>query len=230
MLVEITEIEHAALANLLGKLTSRRALTRIPIPIDPAKFSTSPIIEFLPIPGRDYSMGRFPVTQAQYEAVMGVNPSHFKGDPRLPVETVSWDDAQEFCKKLSASSGMVVRLPLEAEWEHACRAGSTTVYCNGDTEADLDRVGWYYKNSDNKTHPVGQKQPNAWGLYDMHGNVWEWCADRHDSSGAARMLCGGSWVSNPGGCRSVFRDFFYPGDQIGNFGFRVVSVPSSRIP
>jgi eukaryotic-like serine/threonine-protein kinase len=129
----------------------------------------------------------YEVTQGEYERVMGTNPSHFKGDPRLPVETVSWQDAMTFCERLSAlpaerSAGRVYRLPTEAEWEYACRAGSTTIYSFGDSEGSLGDYAWYDSNSGSKTHPVGQKRPNAWGLYDMHGNVWEWCSDWYDGS------------------------------------------------
>ena len=128
-----------------------------------------------------FYLGVYEVTQEQYERVMGKNPSNFKG-PQNPVEKVSWDDAVEFCRKLSElpeekAAGRIYRLPTEAEWEYACRAGTTTKYSFGDSESELGEYGWFDKNSDRKTHPVGQKQPNKWGLYDMHGNVWEWCSD-----------------------------------------------------
>lgn len=123
-----------------------------------------------------YYVGVYPVTQAQWRAVMGTDPSDFKGDDR-PVEKVSWHDAQEFCKKARTLIGKPVSLLTEAEWEYACRAGTTTEYHSGDTEADLKRAGWYYNNSGNQTHPVGKLEPNVLGLHDMHGNVWEWCQD-----------------------------------------------------
>jgi formylglycine-generating enzyme required for sulfatase activity len=123
-----------------------------------------------------FYMGKYEVTQEQYEKVMGENPSGIIG-ANLPVEHVSWNDAQEFCGKLSQKVGKTVRLPSEAEWEYACRAGSRMIFFCGDNEADLARVAWYYENSNETTHPVGQKEANAFGLHDMLGNVCEWCED-----------------------------------------------------
>ncbi len=124
-----------------------------------------------------FAIGKYPVTQAQYEAVMGTNPSYFKNNPQNPVEKVSWNDAQAFCQKLSQITGKTYRLPTEAEWEYACRAGTTTRFYFGDDANQLGDYAWYDGNSQKTTHPVGQKKPNAWGLHDMIGNVWEWCED-----------------------------------------------------
>jgi formylglycine-generating enzyme required for sulfatase activity len=185
-----------------------------------------------------FAIGKYPVTQAQYEAVMGKNPSWFQNNPQNPVEKVSWNDAQAFCQKLSQITGKTYRLPTEAEWEYACRAGTTTRYYFGDDANQLGDYAWYGGNSQNTTHPVGQKKPNAWGLYDMSGNVWEWCEDNgHDSyenapkDGSAwltnyndyQILRGGSWVKHPGFCRSASRNIYYRRDADSNdFGFRVV--------
>ena len=194
---------------------------------------------------KPFYMGKYTVTQAQYQQVLGTNPSNFKGN-NLPVENVSWDEAQEFCKKVNAASAQAVRLPTEAEWEYACRAGTSTKYYSGDTEEDLKRVAWYYANSNNTTHPAGQKEPNKFGLYDMHGNVWQGCQDWYgdytanevvDPQGAAQgvaqsngcVLRGGAWHFEPCLCRSACRVEFLP-DYRNNFlGFRVV-VPASRTP
>ena len=153
------------------------------------------------IPGKSFKMGKYEVTQAQWFAVMGHNPSYFEGDVSHPVEQVSWDDCKEFLKKLNAlpevmSLGLKFRLPTVAEWEHACRAGSTGDYCrlaDGSEirEAELDRVAWNSYYSDNTTHPVGQKEPNFFGLYDMHGNVSEWCEDL-SMAGSSRRTYKGS--------------------------------------
>ncbi|MCA2700147.1 MAG: SUMF1/EgtB/PvdO family nonheme iron enzyme [Microcystis sp. M179S2] len=185
-----------------------------------------------------FAIGKYPVTQAQYEAVMGTNPSYFKNNPQNPVEKVNWNDAQAFCRKLSQITGKTYRLPTEAEWEYACRAGTTTRFYFGDNANQLGDYAWYDGNSQAKTHPVGQKKPNAWGLYDMSGNVWEWCEDNwHDNyigaptDGSAWLkngndnrspLRGGSWGSYPSLCRSAYRDDGLRRDHYGSDGFRVV--------
>lgn len=186
---------------------------------------------------KPFHMGKYQVTQAQWKAVMGKNPSNFKGD-NLPVDRVSWDDAKEFCKKLSEMTGKEYRLPSEAEWEYAARAGSKGDYCFGDDENLLGEYAWYGKNSDGKTHPVGQKQPNAWGLYDLHGNVWEWCEDIwHDNyngaptdgtawlgPGSDRVKRGGSWCNVAVDCRSALRGNNSPGGRGHVLGFRLVRI------
>lgn len=147
-------------------------------------------------------IGKYPVTQAQWRAVMGKkwlsmadnNPSQFKGD-NLPVEHVSWDDAVKFCKAISQRTGGAYRLPSEAEWEYACRGGSNGRYCFGDDYALLGEYAWYDENSGNQTHPVGRKKPNAWGLYDMHGNVWEWCEDVWHENYNGAPTDGSAWLS-----------------------------------
>lgn len=184
-----------------------------------------------------FSIGKYEITQAQWKAVMGAkNPSNFKGD-ELPVESVSWNDAKEFCQKLTRMTGKRYGLPSEAEWEYACRAGTT-----GEYAGNLDSMAWYHVNSDDKPHLVGQKQANAFGLYDMHGNVWEWCEDVwHDSYGGRhgapptdgsawssggdsgfRPLRGGSWHLYSGDLRSSFRHRVASGDRSSVIGLRVV--------
>ena len=191
-----------------------------------------------------FAIGKYPVTQAQYQAVMGNNPSYFKNNPQNPVEKVSWNDAQAFCQKLSQITGKTYRLPTEAEWEYACRAGTTTRFYFGDDANQLGDYAWYYGNSQGTTHPVGQKKPNAWGLYDMSGNVWEWCEDdwhynyigaptdgsawliNSDNRYHSKCRRGGSWVNYPNGCRSAIRLVYrryYPGNDGVDIGFRVVS-------
>jgi formylglycine-generating enzyme required for sulfatase activity len=186
-----------------------------------------------------FSLGVYEVTQEQYERVMGTNPSDFNG-AKNPVEQVSWEDAVEFCRKLSAlpeekAAGHVYRLPTDAEWEYACRAGTTTEYCFGDDENQLGDYAWYDENSGDRTHPVGQKKPNAWGLYDMHGNVWEWCQDWYadlpagavtdptgPSTGSDRVSRGGCWIYGSDNCRSANRIRNSPGRRSGILGFRVL--------
>ena len=150
-----------------------------------------------------FYIGRYVVTQEQYEALIGNNPSHFK-DAKNPVEQVLWNDAQVFCKKLSDKSAMIVRLPAEAEWEYACRAGTTTRFSFGDDVHLLGKYAWFSGNSDDQTHPVGKKTPNQWGVFEMHGHVWEFCED--DYPGYADATHDGrACIGNPrSGCR-VYR-------------------------
>ena len=195
---------------------------------------------------KPFYMSKYEVTQGQWEAVMGSNPSYFKAAGKdAPVEQVSWDDCQEFIKKLNAAVGAQhaapLRLPSEAEWEYACRAGTRTRFYSGDADGDLDRVGWFSSDSGSTTHPVGKKAPNAWGLYDMHGNVWEWCEDEwHDNfqgapadgsawlqggNGAFRVLRGGSWLHFAYYCRSALRGRFVPSSRYYRIGCRLVLSP-----
>jgi formylglycine-generating enzyme required for sulfatase activity len=205
---------------------------------------------------RPFFLGIHEVTQGEYQAVMGNNPSSFKGSHDLPVENLSWLDAVEFCNKLSERekrvpfyrvngtevtilSGNGYRLPTEAEWEYACRAQSAGLYPFGDDAGKLGEQAWYGGNAGGKTHPVGQKLPNAWGLFDMLGNVCEWCTDGYDRkyyassppvdpSGAAnaslRVVRGGSWFSYPGYCRPAFRGWSTPEVRDSPLGFRVSAV------
>jgi formylglycine-generating enzyme required for sulfatase activity len=182
-------------------------------------------------------MAKTEVTQAQWCAVMGSNPSQFKGD-NLPVEYVSWFDAQEFIKKVNGSgeipAGWKVCLPTEAQWECACRAGEKGPFSGG----SIDEVAWYNENSQIKTPAVGTKKQNAWGLHDMHGSVWEWCADWYDgelsgstnplgpSSGVRRVLRGGSWNDFAAGCRAASRFNYSPDYRSIRLGFRPAIVPS----
>jgi formylglycine-generating enzyme required for sulfatase activity len=184
-----------------------------------------------------FYLGKYPVTQKQWIAVMGNNPSSFKDD-NLPVQNVLWSDVQKFIRKLNEVEGTdKYRLPSEAEWEYACRAGTTTSYSFGDDESNLGNYAWYWNNSDGKTHPIGQKKPNDLGLHDMHGNVWEWVQDRwHDdykgapSDGSAweggdsssRVLRGGSWNDFARDCRSAIRDWDGPGSRGSGVGFRLL--------
>jgi formylglycine-generating enzyme required for sulfatase activity/serine/threonine protein kinase len=184
---------------------------------------------------KGFYLGVYPVTQAQWRAVMNDNPSQFKGDDR-PVEQVSWDDCQTFCDNLRQFTGKPMRLPTEAQWEYACRAGTTTDYYTGNGEDALRKAGWYWGNSDNQTHPVGQKARNAWGLYDMHGNVLQWCQDWYGSyeglgetdplrmdksTDNARVLRGGSWFNRAWFCRAADRSGHAPSGRGNYIGFRV---------
>lgn len=186
-----------------------------------------------------FFMGIHKVTQGQYAQVMGENPSTWKGDPRLPVEAVSMADAVEFCRRVSRLSGRTARLPTEAEWEYACRAGTTTRFSFGDNAAEFGDYAWYKANSDDGTfpiHPVGMKKPNAWGLFDMYGNLLERCSDfyadayttstnenpRGPDSGSFHVLRGGNYHVPPGRCRSASRLTEGVVKKNHTIGFRVV--------
>ena len=167
-------------------------------------------MKFVKIPKRNYYMGKHQVTQKEWKAVMGTDPSIFKGD-ELPVEQVSWDDCQEYVERLNYKEGTYkYRLPTEGEWEHACRAGSTTKYCFGDDVRHLGNYAWYKDNSGRKTHIVGTKRPNKWGLHDMHGNVCEWCQDWYDDKHKYRVYRGGFWGNYPDDCESAYRTWYPP--------------------
>jgi len=197
---------------------------------------------------KGFSCGVYPVTQAQWRAVMGTDPSQFKGDD-LPVERVRWDDAQAFCAQVRELTGTAVRLPTEAEWEYACRGGTTTPFywgteLNG-TQANCDGTEPYgtetagpYRERTSSVGSYAEGFPHAWGLADVHGNVWEWCEDWYDAGYYARspvvdpacrdceqmyrVLRGGAWDFNPGSCRAACRNGNVPGARYNSYGFRVV--------
>jgi len=189
-------------------------------------------------------MGRYPVTNEEYGRYLAENPKAKEPDywakrefnqPQQPVVGVSWEDAGQYARWAG------LQLPGEAQWEYACRAGTRTRYHSGDTEKDLDRVGWYDENSGKKLHPVGEKAPNGFGLYDMHGNVWEWVEDDwHDSykgapddgsawvenpRGSARVIRGGCWLDSAWRCRAACRIGVEPGIRDSLLGFRRVLLP-----
>ncbi len=177
-------------------------------------------IPMISIPGRNLEMGKTEVTQAQWQAVMGENPSYFSkcGDD-CPVESVSWDDVQAFIGKLNFQTGKNYRLPSKAEWDYACLAGSNTVYCGG---YDVDKVAWTKVNSGGETSSVADKRPNAWGLYDMSGNVWEWVEDKYDDTHDWRELRGGSWFNEPLNARASYHYYHDdPAKRSLNIGFRL---------
>ena len=181
------------------------------------------------IPGKPYAFGKYEVTQREYTAVMGENPSHFKGKNR-PVERVSWDEAVKFCEKLTAreraagriSKEQKYRLPTYEEWKHACSAGTTTCFYTGNLVKDLARAAWYCGNSGGETHPVGQKEPNAFGLYDMLGNVAEWTSPLQPSDSQHDVL-GGSWAANDLDCCGS--PYHWPNFRENDLGFRFVLDP-----
>ena len=196
---------------------------------------------------KDFYIGVYEVTQEQYELVTGTNHSYFNS-PQNPVEVEEeiWEEAVAFCEKLSAlpaekAAGRVYRLPTEAEWEYACRAGTTTAYSFGDDESQMGDFAWYDGNANSTTHPVGQKKPNPWGLYDMYGNVSEWCSDWYSApyssepvsdpqgatTGSFHVYRGGGWFNVAEDCRSAHRDDYDPSFRFYILGFRVALSPPS---
>ena len=179
-----------------------------------------------------FRIGVTEVTQSQWQAIMGFNRSYHRGDD-LPAERLSWKDAVAFCDKLSENEGKIYRLPTEAQWEYACRAGAAGPFAG---PGKINEVAWHYGNSKRQTHPVAAKKPNDWGLYDMHGNVAEWCSDYYAAdypdepvtdptgppSGAARVVRGGAWDAFTPGCRSAARLSRSPAHQLKSTGFRVI--------
>lgn len=185
---------------------------------------------------RPYYLGKFEVTQEQWQKVMGSNPSHFQG-AQYPVESVSWLDCQNFLEALKKKTGRRFALPTEAQWEYACQAGAESEYSHGDDESVLGAYAWYAQNSGLSTHPVGKKKPNAWGVHDMAGNVYEWCADwysegpyskgeavdpRGPARGQRRILRGGGWIFVADNLRSSDRGFSPPDMRTNEYGLRCV--------
>jgi formylglycine-generating enzyme required for sulfatase activity len=186
---------------------------------------------------KSFYMGKYEVTQKQWRDIMGNDPSRFNGD-NLPIEQVSWNDVQKFIKKLNKKENTIkYRLPSEAEWEYAARAENSTRYFFGDDDSKLGDYAWYHGNSEGRTHPVGQKKPNSWGLYDIHGNVWEWVQDKYQDTydfvptdgssweseiSKQRVLRGGAWSDNTRDCRLAYRGHDVPGDCDSFLGFRLV--------
>jgi formylglycine-generating enzyme required for sulfatase activity len=192
---------------------------------------------------RPYYLGVHEVTQRQFEKVTGRHPAHFRGDkdsPNLPVESVTWDDAIDFCNRLTAldhekRAGRLYRLPTEAEWEYGCRAGANGAYCFGNDRALLPQFAWWGESA-GRTHPVGGRRENAWGLFDVHGNVWEWCSDYFDptyyrksppldpsgpGSGSERVCRGGCSESQAGDLRAARRRPLDPRQSLATVGFRL---------
>ena len=206
--------------------------------------------------GKGFWMGTYEITQEDYTTIVGSNPSLFTGNLGRPVETVSWEDANSYCAKLTTRElqagrlppGFVYRLPTEAEWEYCCRAGTTTATAYGDTlgsdQANFDGTSPYGEAAAGPylkvTTVVGSYAPNAWGLYDMHGNVWEWCLDWYSgslpggnvtdpkgpASGSNRVLRGGGWGYRGVVCRSASRGYYFPTERVNGFGFRAVLAPT----
>jgi formylglycine-generating enzyme required for sulfatase activity len=256
----LERMQHEGLIHFEGVFVENATLIELLPPKKRAQHITNSIgMEFVLIPAGEFLMGsddgdpdEFPihrvtisqpfflgiyaVTQREWEAVMGNNPSAFKGAPNRPVEMVSWQDVQEFIRQLhTREGGTTYRLPTEAEWEYTARAGSQTAYSFGDNSRYLREYAWYSENSDNMTHPVGQLKPNAWELYDVYGNVREWVQDWYGaysagavkdpqgrSSGSLRVVRSSRWCDKASSCRSAARAHGSPDSNDGVIGFRLL--------
>lgn len=185
-----------------------------------AKSNSSTIVPvMITIPGKNYELGQHEVTQNEWEMVMCSNPSNFREcGGNCPVENVSWDDAQIFIEKLNTKTGKQYRLPTESEWEFACHGGIQTKYCGG---SEPGAVAWYDENSRQSIQPVGQKQANGYGLFDMSGNVWEWTSDCYSKDCSMRVVKGGSWSFGADFAQASYRSIGVPSNRNNNFGFRL---------
>lgn len=218
-------LQQPAISEFLGDLLgSKQAAALRGMALNPTEISVSgkdcdECPEMVRIPGRNYEIGKYEVTQAQWEAVMGSNPSHFKGCDTCPVEQVSWNDVQDYLKVLNALTGKQYRLPTKSDWKIACDGGNAQEYCGSD---NIDAVAWHEVNSGGKTHPVGQKQANGYGLHDMSGNVDEWMQDCSEDGCSHRITRGGSWS---GPLRHLRADIDYFSSRsefsFGSLGFRL---------
>ncbi len=206
----------------LAAVTTAHAETGQPAQRSPDKeVAQHPVMvpALVPVPGKNYEIGKYELTQAEWRSVMSSNPSKFAncGD-NCPVEKVSWDDAQRYIQKLNALTGRQYRLPTEAEWEYACYGGIRSEYCGGD---DVDAVAWTDSKGNQQTHPVGQKQANGYGLYDMSGNVMEWTEGCWEGNCAQRVFRGGSWLNDPQEARVSYRIWFVTSIRNGSGGLRL---------
>jgi formylglycine-generating enzyme required for sulfatase activity len=248
--VRLTADGFLVFTNALGTTNAGNYTTNVPptsnlVWIPSGTFNMSGTLVYL---SRSFWMGKYEVTQAEYQAVMGNNPSSFTGNPNRPVDQVTWFEAVQYCQTLTTNelaagrlpAGWAYRLPTEAEWEYACRGGTTNTYYYGEDPngTRLQYCAWYSVNAGGQTHDVGQKAPNRWGLYDMAGNVWEWCQDwsgnlpggnvtdpQGPASGSTRVVRGGGWIHAADRCASSYRFSYGPTIRVNYYGFRIVLAP-----
>lgn len=230
------DVPADAIVKIPARLTNLMGMDFVLIQPQPEPFSMGkPDSGYQVLLTRPYYLQTTPVTQGQWRMVMGINPAYFQGDEWRPVEQVSWDDCQIFIQRLNSLKEGVYRLPTEAEWEFACRSGKTCAYSFGDNESELEDYAWFDQNAENCTHPVGMKKSNEWGLFDMHGNVWEWVYDRYapyprgvftdprgPESGLSRIMRGGSWNLGASYCRADSRNYEISSYRFQNLGFRLL--------